>query len=164
MKPKPLFAPWRMEFILGKKEKGCIFCTRHRRRGGHSQDRKNLILNRGKHSFVILNKFPYNNGHLMVVPYRHISTLGELTPGESAEIMGFLARAERALLKSMKPQGFNAGLNLGKAAGAGIDDHLHFHLVPRWFADTNFWPVISSTKSMPQHLMETFDLLKKAWK
>ncbi len=160
MKPKPIFAPWRMEFILGKKEKGCVFCNRH----GRKQDRKDLILNRGKYSFVILNKFPYNNGHLMVVPYRHISSLGELTPKESNEIMAFLARAERALKKFMKPQGFNVGLNLGKAAGAGIDDHLHFHLIPRWFADTNFWPVISSTKSMPQHLMQTYDLLKKNWK
>lgn len=149
-----------MEFILGKKEQGCVFCTRHKR----SRDRKDLILARGRHSFVILNKFPYNNGHLMVVPYRHISTLSDLGKEESAEMHSFLAKAERVLKKSMGPQGFNMGLNLGKAAGAGIDDHLHFHLVPRWFADTNFWPVISATKSMPQHLMDTYDLLKKNWK
>lgn len=157
---KPIFAPWRMEFILGKRERGCVFCTRHKRRS----DRKDLILARGGHSFVILNKYPYNNGHLMVVPYQHIASMAELTKETSAEMMAFLAQAERVLKKCMGPQGFNMGLNLGKAAGAGIDDHLHFHLVPRWFADTNFWPVISSTKSMPQHLMDTYDLLKKHWK
>ena len=156
---KAIFAPWRMEFILGPKEKGCIFCNRWKR---HS-DRKDFILARGKYSFVILNKFPYNNGHLMVVPYRHVASLQGLTPEEGKEMFGFLAKAERALTRAMKPQGFNGGLNLGKAAGAGIDDHLHFHLVPRWFADTNFWPVISETKTMPQHLMQTYDMVKKHW-
>ena len=157
---KPLFAPWRMEFILGKKEKGCVFCNRIRRK----TDRKNLILKRGDYNFVILNKFPYNSGHVMVVPYRHLASLEDLTSQEKLEMFSLMQKAETVLKKAMKPQGFNMGLNLGKAAGAGIDDHLHFHVIPRWLADTNFWPVVSATKSMPQHLMETYDLLKKAWK
>jgi ATP adenylyltransferase len=157
---KPIFAPWRMEFILGPKEKGCVFCNRARRK----TDRKDLILHRGKTSFVILNKYPYNPGHLMVVPNRHVSSLTELTRQEHEEIFALMARIEKVLGKAMRPQGFNMGLNLGKAAGAGIDDHLHFHVIPRWFADTNFWPVISSTKTMPQHLLQTYDLLKKFWK
>ena len=157
---KQIFAPWRMEFIAGKKEKGCVFCTRVKRK----QDRKDLILHRGKYSFVILNKYPYNNGHLMVVPYRHTASLQEICPEESAEIFSLMSQAEKIMKKTMHPEGFNVGLNLGKAAGAGIADHLHFHVVPRWFADTNFWPVLAETKTMPQHLMQTYDLLKKNWK
>lgn len=149
-----------MEFILGPKEKGCVFCNRVRRK----TDRKDLILHRGRSCFVILNKYPYNPGHLMVVPNRHVSMLSELRRNEHEEIFSLMARAERVLKKAMMSQGFNMGLNLGKAAGAGIDDHLHFHVIPRWFADTNFWPVISETKSMPQHLMESYDLLKRFWK
>jgi len=157
---KVIFAPWRMEFILGKREKGCVFCTRHRRR----KDRPDLVVARGKYSFVILNKYPYNSGHLMVVPNRHLCSLEDLTPEEMLEVFTLIQKSERVLKKAISPQGFNVGLNLGKAAGAGIDDHLHFHVIPRWFADTNFWPVISSTKSVPQHLMKTYDLLKRHWK
>ncbi|HSA60233.1 MAG TPA: HIT domain-containing protein [bacterium] len=149
-----------MEFILGPKEKGCVFCNRVRRKS----DRKDLIVHRGKTCFVILNKYPYNPGHLMVVPNRHVSSLTQLKPGEYGEILTLMARAEKVLGGAMRPQGFNMGLNLGKAAGAGIDDHLHFHVIPRWFADTNFWPVIAETKSMPQHLLATQNLLKKFWK
>jgi ATP adenylyltransferase len=149
-----------MEFILGPREKGCVFCNRVRRKA----DRKDLILHRGRACFVILNKYPYNPGHLMVVPNRHVSSLSDLNRKEHEEIFSLLARVEKTLGRSMRPQGFNMGLNLGKAAGAGIDDHLHYHVIPRWFADTNFWPVISETKSMPQHLLETYDLLKKYWK
>jgi ATP adenylyltransferase len=157
---KPIFAPWRMEFILGPKEKGCVFCNRIRRKS----DRKDLIVHRGRTCFVILNKYPYNPGHLMVVPKRHVSSLGRLTRAERSEIISLMADAEKVLGKSMRPQGFNMGLNSGKAGGAGIDDHLHFHVIPRWFADTNFWPVISETKSMPLHLLESYDLLKRFWK
>ncbi len=149
-----------MQFILGPKEKGCVFCNRVRRK----TDRKDLILHRGKTCFVILNKYPYNPGHLMVVPTRHVSSLAELTIQEHKEIFALMAQSEKVLGKTMRPQGFNMGLNLGKAAGAGIDDHLHFHVIPRWFADTNFWPVIAETKSIPQHLLETHDLLKRFWK
>ncbi len=161
---KVAFAPWRMEFIQGPKEKGCVFCNRIRRQKGAAQDRKDLILYRGKHSFVILNKYPYNSGHLMVVPNRHLASLEALTAQENQEIASLLARCESVLKKAARPQGFNIGVNLGKAAGAGIDDHLHYHMIPRWFADTNFWPVIASVKSMPQHLRDTYDLLKKYWK
>jgi ATP adenylyltransferase len=149
-----------MEFILGPKERGCVFCNRARRK----TDRKDLILHRGKTSFVILNKYPYNPGHLMVVPKRHVSSLAELNLREREEIFSLMAKTEAVMRKSMRPQGFNMGLNLGKAAGAGIDDHLHFHVIPRWFADTNFWPVLAETKSMPQHLLDTYDLLKRFWK
>lgn len=157
---KTSFAPWRLEFILGEREKGCVFCTRHKRK----RDREDLILARGKHSFVILNKYPYNNGHLMVVPYKHVASLTKLSGAQAKEIFEFLAKAEKVMTKAMKPHGFNGGLNLGRAAGAGIDDHIHFHLIPRWFGDTNFWPVVSETKSMPQHLMTTYDLMKKYWR
>lgn len=157
---KPSFAPWRLEFILGEREKGCVFCTRHKRK----KDRDDLILARGKYSFVIMNKFPYNNGHLMVIPYKHVSSLTKLNANEAKEIFAFLAKAEKVMTKALKPHGFNGGLNLGRAAGAGIDDHIHFHLIPRWFGDTNFWPVVSETKSMPQHLMTTYDILKKHWR
>ena len=157
---KPSFAPWRMEFIVGEREVGCVFCTRRKRK----RDRDDLILARGKYSFVILNKYPYNNGHLMVIPYKHVASLTKLNGEEAKEIFAFLAKAEKVMTQAMKPQGFNGGLNLGKAAGAGIDDHIHFHLIPRWFGDTNFWPVLSETKSMPQHLMTTYDLLKKHWR
>jgi len=149
-----------MEFILGPREKGCVFCNRIRRKS----DRKDLIVKRGKTCFVILNKYPYNPGHLMVVPKRHVSSLTALTTEEHSEIFELLTEAEKVMNKVMRPQGFNMGLNLGKAAGAGIDDHLHFHVIPRWFADTNFWPTIGATKSIPTHLLQTVDLLKKFWK
>lgn len=157
---KPIYAPWRLEFILGKREKGCVFCNRIKRK----KDRDDLILYRGKWNFVILNKYPYNNGHLMVVPKRHIKSLQNLKPEEGAEVFALLAKCEKVLSKAMKPHGFNGGLNLGKAAGAGIDDHLHFHLIPRWYGDTNFWPVVAEIKSMPQHILTTYDLIKKYWK
>ncbi len=157
---KAVFAPWRMEFLAGKKEKGCVFCNRINRK----KDRPDLILYRGKYSFVILNKYPYNSGHLMVVPNRHIASFEILTPEERCEIFDLLAKTEGAIRRAMKPQGFNIGANLGKAGGAGIEDHLHFHVIPRWLGDTNFWPVISETKSMPLHLRTTYDLLKKHWR
>ncbi len=155
---KVVFAPWRMDFILGKKEKGCVFCTRQKRR----KDREDLILHRGKHYFVILNKYPYNNGHLMIVPNRHIQSSEQLRPQEMVELVGLMNQSMRAL-KITRPHGFNMGANLGRAAGAGIEEHFHFHVIPRWFGDTNFWPVIAETKSMPEHLLTTYDKLKKAW-
>ncbi len=155
-----VFAPWRMEFIMGEREKGCIFCNRAKRR----RDREDLILARGKTCFVILNKYPYNNGHLMVVTKRHIANLTQLKPSEMSEAMKLLAKAQKVMVKAMQPHGFNVGFNLGRPAGAGIEDHLHFHLIPRWIGDANFWPLIGETKSMPQHLMTTYDLLKSHWK
>ena len=156
---KQLWAPWRMEFILGEKETGCIFCNRVER----NTDREDLILARGQQSFVILNKFPYSNGHLMVVPYRHTETMAGLDAETSAEMMASLATWSEILTTTLKAEGFNVGLNLGKAAGAGIPDHIHFHLVPRWVGDTNFMPVFSDTKVMPQAMDETYEALVKAW-
>ncbi|NIV96829.1 HIT domain-containing protein, partial [candidate division KSB1 bacterium] len=133
---KILWAPWRMAYILGDKEEGCIFCTKTQ----EDTDKKNLILFRGEHNFVILNKYPYNNGHLMVVPYRHTSDLQSLQEKESLEMIQIISKSIVVLRSCLNPEGFNIGMNFGKIAGAGIDDHLHFHIVPRWAADTNFMP------------------------
>jgi len=155
---KKHWAPWRLDFILGPKEKGCIFCKLPRQKS----DRENLILHRGRHNFIILNKFPYNNGHLMVIPYRHTKDLSRLTRPENAEMMEFCGIAAKALEKSMKPQGHNLGMNLGGAGGAGIRDHLHMHVVPRWVGDTNFMPVLADTKVLVEHLGDTYDRLVPA--
>ncbi|NLP10282.1 HIT domain-containing protein [bacterium] len=153
---KKLWAPWRMEYILQEKPSGCIFCDKPQQ----NRDRENLILHRGAGCFVIMNFYPYNNGHLMVVPYRHLSDLAALTAAEQSEMMTLLARCTTVLTQQMKPHGFNIGMNLGRTAGAGIDDHLHFHIVPRWNGDTNFMPVTGHTKVLSQGLLESWDLLK----
>jgi ATP adenylyltransferase len=150
-----IWAPWREGFILGKKEKGCIFCRRIRRR----KDKTDLILYRGKKNFVILNRYPYTSGHLMVVPNRHIAELAGLTPEESAEMMGLAAKSIRAMKKTMQPEGFNLGMNLGRAAGAGVAGHLHLHVVPRWAGDANFMPVVGKTKVFSVGLQKIYDLL-----
>ena len=153
----PLWAPWRMEYIRGEKEPGCIFCHKP----AQKNDRENLILHRGESVFIIMNKYPYNNGHIMVVPYRHESEVDQLTKNEYSEMMLLVQRTIRALKKLMNPQGFNIGMNVGAAAGAGIDDHLHFHIVPRWNADTNFMPVIGHTKVISEVLDDTWEQLQK---
>jgi ATP adenylyltransferase len=152
---KNLWAPWRKEFILGAKPKGCIFCKMPRKK----EDRKNLILYRGNHNYIILNRFPYNNGHLMVVPFRHTKDLSKLTNPENAELLKLGAIAVKSLDKTMFPQGHNLGINLGAAGGAGIRDHLHLHVVPRWVGDTNWMPILSQTKVMIEYLEETYDRL-----
>ncbi len=151
-----LWAPWRMEYILGEKEKGCIFCTRMK----SQEDQKNLILYRGEYNFIIMNKYPYNNGHLMVVPNRHTSDFESLQDDESLEMMHLIAKSLQVLKAAIRPHGFNIGINLGEIAGAGIDDHLHFHIVPRWSADTNFMPVVADTKVISEGLKETWERLK----
>ncbi|MBI5178578.1 MAG: HIT domain-containing protein [Nitrospinae bacterium] len=156
---KFLWAPWRLNFILNEKEKGCVFCAKV----AENDDRKNLILHRGKLNYIILNLFPYNNGHLMVVPYRHFGDLTELTADEGAEMMALTQKSVAAITERFHPQGFNVGMNLGAAAGAGIADHLHMHLVPRWNGDTNFMPVLAETKVMPQHIESTYDSLKEVF-
>ncbi len=150
-----LWAPWRMEYILGEKEPGCIFCTKPK----ENDDKKNLILYRGEHNFVILNRYPYNNGHLMVVPYRHTAELPVLNEAEQSEMMRIISRSLSVLSRTIQPDGFNVGMNIGKIAGAGIDDHLHFHVVPRWAADTNFMPVVAQTKVVSEALEETWEKL-----
>ena len=154
-----LWAPWRMEYIKSAKEPGCIFCDKPRQRN----DRENLIVHRGAHCFVIMNKYPYNNGHLMVVPYRHQGNIESLNAAEKEEMMVLLQASVSALKKVMSPHGFNVGMNVGKIAGAGIEDHLHFHLVPRWDADTNFMPVTGHTKVVSEGLWETWEKLKEVF-
>ncbi len=151
-----MWAPWRMEYILSSKPQGCIFCDKPQQ----ETDRENFILYRGETCFVIMNYYPYNNGHLMVVPYRHVSNLEALSETEQKELMQLLTTANSVIKESMNPEGLNIGMNLGKVAGAGIDDHLHFHIVPRWNGDTNFMPVFGHTKVVAQALFETYDTLK----
>jgi len=151
---KPLWAPWRMEFITSDKKPGsCVFCDLPK----ETEDRKNLILYRGQKVFVILNKFPYNLGHMMVVPYEHTHEFRSLNGEQLSEMTEEAQKVIDVLTEVYRPEGFNIGMNLGQAAGAGIKDHLHLHLVPRWNGDTNFMPVISETKGMPEHLMTCFD-------
>jgi ATP adenylyltransferase len=154
---KKLWAPWRMDYILQPRQKGCIFCSKPK----ENRDRENLLLHRGTHSFVMMNYYPYNNGHLMIVPYKHTSELGELTESEKLEIMDFLAKSVKVLNQALKAQGVNIGMNLGRVAGAGIDDHLHFHIVPRWNGDTNFMPITGHAKVLSQGLYESWDVLKE---
>lgn len=151
-----LWAPWRMEYILSEKTVGCLFCQKL----AENSDTQNYILRRADHSFVMMNYYPYNNGHLMIVPYRHVANLSDLNPAEQVELMALVCRCQGVLLKAMKPEGFNIGMNLGKIAGAGVEQHLHFHIVPRWNGDTNFMPVTGHTKVIPQALNESYAFLK----
>ena len=152
-----LWAPWRMEYILEEKEKECIFCTKTKQ----NRDKENLILYRGDFCYVIMNKYPYNNGHLMVVPYRHFSKFELLNDSESLEMMQTVSQSMVILKQTIHAEGFNIGMNIGKVAGAGIEEHLHFHIVPRWGADTNFMPVVSKTKVISEDLKETWERFRK---
>ncbi len=151
-----LFAPWRLRYIIGDREEGCVFCKRPSEEG---KERENLILHVAELSFVILNKFPYNAGHLMIVPRRHTSDFSSLSMDENRELSRLLQRSIDTLAEVFRPEGFNVGLNLGRAAGAGIQEHLHWHVVPRWNGDTNFFPLFSDTRSVPQALEETWEHL-----
>ena len=154
-----LWAPWRLEYVAGEKPDGCVLCAKHE--GG--DDAAEYVVARGVHVYAILNLYPYNNGHLMIVPYRHVAGLDELTRDESLECQQFLEHGITAARTALGPGGFNVGLNLGEAAGAGIAQHLHWHLVPRWQGDTNFMPVLGDVRVMPQHLTTTWRLLRDAW-
>ena len=154
-----LWAPWRMAYITGESQKnvrGCIFCLKPKQKN----DAKNLILLRGKEAFVIMNLYPYNNGHLMVAPYRHVGELEKLTDSELLEMINLARRCQKAMAATMRPDGFNLGFNLGRTAGAGIADHIHLHLVPRWNGDTNFMPVLAGTKVISEGLLQTYRKLK----
>ena len=157
-----LWSPWRIEYILrgdsGRRD-GCIFCDLPA--AGEDKDEANHLLARGEVSFVLLNAFPYNPGHLMAAPYRHVGDYERLTAEELAEMMAFAGRAIRAMREESSPHGFNLGMNLGQVAGAGIADHLHLHLVPRWGGDTNFMPVVGQTKVLPELLAETDRRLRR---
>lgn len=152
-----LWAPWRMELIeKGQKPHGCIFCDLPQ----ETRDRENLILGRTAHTFAILNKFPYNNGHLMVVPRAHTADLAALPEEAHQELARMLRVAVRLVGTAYGAHGYNLGMNLGQVAGAGIADHLHWHVVPRWNGDTNFMPVLGDTKVMIEHLHASWDRLR----
>jgi len=155
-----LWAPWREKFILCQKEPGCFLC----RTAKENQDRKNLILYRGRSCFVILNRYPYNTGHLMVAPYRHLGRLEKLKDEELTEMLKISQLCVKVLKSAMKPQGINLGMNLGKVSGAGVADHIHFHIVPRWQGDTNFMPILAGTKVVSVGLSNTYLRLRREWK
>ena len=147
-----LWAPWRMDFIRSPKENGCFMCRIVEE--GPAQDAENLVIHRGAHGLLVMNRYPYSTGHLLAAPNRHVATLGALTAEEKRELMDLTCLAERLLTAVAGPQGFNMGINQGDAAGAGLKDHLHMHLVPRWEGDTNFMPVLGHVRVMPQALEE----------
>jgi len=153
-----LWAPWRIEYILSKKPPGCIFCDKP----AENSDEKNLILFRGRYNFIIMNAFPYNNGHMMVVPYRHTSSLSGWSDEERLEFLELADLGVELLKRVMRPDGFNLGINMGLVAGAGVAAHIHFHIVPRWNGDTNFMPVLSDTRVISEHLEATYFKLKRA--
>jgi len=157
MDEKIIWAPWRASFILSEKEKGCILCNRFNMK----DTVKNLIVHRGEHAFVILNKFPYNAGHTMVVPNRHISQLEKLKPEEAAEFFELTRLSVTIIKRCFKPHAFNIGMNLGKQSGAGIPAHLHMHIVPRWTGDSNFMPVLGKTKVVSFPLEPFYDRLRE---
>ncbi len=150
-----MWAPWRIEYILGEKDAACIFCFKPK----EDKDRENLILFRGERNLVMLNKYPYNPGHVMVAPYKHVSSLDVLDDEDLFEHIKLVNRCVEMMKKEMNPEGFNIGINLGKVAGAGIEEHIHTHIVPRWNGDTNFMPVFSDTRVVPEALEATYDKL-----
>ena len=157
MDDKILWAPWRAKFILGKKETGCIFCKRLKMKDSV----KNLIIYRGEKTFVILNKFPYNSGHTLIVPKRHVGQIEKLTVEESREFFELTQKTVSVIKKTLKPSSLNLGMNLGQVSGAGIPGHLHMHVVPRWHGDTNFMPVIGQTSVVSVPLEPIYKALKK---
>lgn len=158
-----LWAPWRLKYILEDtalgKNKVCIFCFYPQ--ATNEKDRDNLVLFRGKLSFIIMNRYPYNSGHIMIAPYRHVACFQELTKQELEDITLLMKMGINALKEAFTAEGFNMGINQGKIAGAGYEEHIHVHIVPRWNGDTNFMPVISDTKVLPESLLETYDKIKE---
>jgi len=148
---KRLWAPWRLEYVRGPRPAGCIFCAA----AAAPDDAAALVVFRGARCFVILNRFPYNAGHVMVVPARHRGRFADLDDAELLELLRLTERTVQVHERVLRPDGFNIGLNLGRAAGAGVEDHLHIHVVPRWVGDTNFMPVLGDTKVLPEHLQAT---------
>jgi len=157
-----IWAPWRMEYITKaiKKDGECLFCKLAKAKFS----KKNLLVHTSKHSFVVMNKYPYNNGHLMVVPKRHTKDFEGLSKEEHQDLHLLLKLAIRVVSKVYDPQGCNIGMNMGRAAGAGIDAHIHYHVVPRWNGDTNFMPVIGEVKVISEHIMDSYDRIYKAFK
>ena len=153
-----LWAPWRVSYVTGARPEGCVFCNHP-----SLSDEDALMVHRGETCFVVLNLYPFGSGHLMIVPFRHVASPGELSTAERAEIWELLDKALVAIETALGAQGHNVGFNLGAAAGAGIADHLHLHVVPRWSGDYNFMPVLADVRVMPQHLAETRAALVAAW-
>ncbi len=156
---RPLWAPWRIKFIRGPKDGSCFLCGNEREKEPEAA----LVIHRGKSCFVILNRYPYNSGHLLVAPYRHVGDLTLLTSEERSEIFDLCVAGELALRSAMNPTGFNVGFNLGSAAGAGVAEHIHLHIVPRWNGDNNFMPVLADIRCVPEALEDTAALLRKHW-
>ncbi len=157
-----MWAPWRMGYVAGDEGRsdGCIFCELPTQ----GDDAATYILHRGRRAYVIMNRFPYNNGHVMVVPIDHAASLTDLAPEVTQELMELMRTSQTVIGNAMRPHGFNVGINQGSAAGAGIDEHLHIHVLPRWMGDTNFMPALSDTRVMPQHLDETYALLAEGFR
>jgi ATP adenylyltransferase len=156
---KQLWAPWRLEYIgRADEQQGCVLCA-----AAAADDEQGLVVRRGLHAFVLLNKFPYSSGHLMVAPLRHTGDFGELEADEVVEIHRLASQGIGALAQTYGPQGYNLGWNLGRVAGAGVLDHVHLHVVPRWAGDTNFMPVLADVKVLPEHLAQTRRRLADAW-
>ncbi len=152
---KRLWTPWRLKYILGPKAKGCVLCEKM----AENRDKENYILYRSSRCCAMLNLYPYNNGHIMVVPYRHVPSTESLDEEELLDLMLVLNKGLAALRKAMNPDGFNIGINIGRAAGAGIEDHVHLHLVPRWEGDTNFMGILADTRVIPELLDQTYEKL-----
>lgn len=157
---RPLWAPWRVEFIRGEREKRCFLCDSDAPSGKPGDM---LVIRRGRTAFVMLNRYPYNAGHLLVSPYRHLADLPLLSEEERAEIFELCIQSELTLRKVVSPDAFNVGFNLGSAAGAGVPDHLHMHIVPRWNGDNNFMPVLADIRCVPEALEATAALLRSNW-
>jgi ATP adenylyltransferase len=153
---KALWAPWRMGYILSNdKDNGCIFCPGKSR----DKDEERLILSVGTHTLVVMNRYPYNNGHLLVAPVKHVGGLEQLNDEEALDLLGMVRKTVGILREVMNPEGFNVGLNLGRVAGAGMEEHLHFHVVPRWKGDTNFMTVLGDVRVISEHIKETYKKL-----
>jgi len=157
---KRIWAPWRMQYILGKTSKGCIFCHEVKR----GKEKENLILHKNRFTLVMMNKFPYTCGHLLIAPKKHTADLNTLSDVEIFNLIMTMKESVKLLSEVMKPQGFNLGMNLGRIAGAGIHDHLHLHIVPRWRGDTNFMPIITNSVVVSESLSDTYDRLYTVFK
>ncbi|MDD4202423.1 MAG: HIT domain-containing protein [Candidatus Omnitrophica bacterium] len=155
-----LWAPWREKYLYGQKEKKCVFCIEKKK--DKSYDKKHLIIYRGKYCFSILNKYPYNNGHIMVVPYRHINAIEKLADKEILEMFKIIKRTKEILDDKLHPGGYNIGMNLGRTAGAGITGHIHIHIVPRWDGDANFMAILGNTRVISQSLNALYDIMVKS--
>ena len=157
---KPLWAPWRLEYVgSADEQEGCVFCNA----AEAGDDEAALVVHRGRHALAVVNKFPYTSGHFMVAPLRHVGEFGELTDEEALELHRLAGQGMGALSQLYEPQGYNLGWNLGRIAGAGVVDHVHLHVVPRWAGDTNFMPVLADVKVVPEHLADTRRRLADAW-